>query len=142
MIQHKNEYIIIFIIFLSNHVTRYTYTTICKLGQQTSNILNLIFDMTTIWKMNESMKTANSPFWRRLEEGNLGERLDILQLSQTFHDRYNTILFNVTLHHNHTTINAPLSHPLTNERPKYLERLMKVKWPRATIHRPSPFNQR
>ena len=62
---------------------------------------------------------------------------DILQLSQTLHERDNTILLNWLS----TTSNAPPLHPPTNERPKYLDRLMKGKWPRATIHRPLPFNQ-
>ena len=75
--------------------------------QNISNILNLIIDTATIWKMNESMKTANSPFWRRLEGRNL-------ETFFNFPKRFMTdtiILLYVTLHHHWCTTIA-----ITNKR--------------------------
>ena len=126
--------IIIFLVFVwSRHTTtyRHQYQNALQLNsnqnklhlcdnmqirqrdQNISNILNLIIDTATIWKMNESTKTANSPSWEGdisakdlrtfinkeqinedgeftiLETSRRAKSRDILQLSQTLHDRYN-----------------------------------------------------
>ena len=157
MIRHGDKSIIIFLVFVwSRHTTtyRHQYQNALQLNsnqnklhlcdnmqirqrdQNISNILNLIIDTATIWKMNESTKTANSPSWEGdisakdlrtfinkeqinedgeftiLETSRRAKSRDILQVSQTLHDRYNnTTLCDIappSMHHhcNHQQTNG------------------------------------